>query len=447
MKKELINELTLLAEANNQIDPSLYSKYNVKRGLRNSDGTGVLVGITRIGEVHGYIIDDGERVPIEGHLYYRGVDVTTLVQGFMSEKRFGFEETAYLLLFGELPNCEKLNEFTNLLGESRQLPDGFTEDMILKAPSRDIMNKLAWSVLAFYPYDDNADDMSIRNTLRQCIQLIARFPTMVSYAYQAKCYFYDNKSLYIHSPRPDLSTAENILHMIRPDSQFTRSEAELLDLALVLHAEHGGGNNSTFTIHVVSSSGTDIYSTVAAAVGSLRGPKHGGANIKVIEMMENIKNNVKDWEDRDEVKAYLTKIIKKEAFDLSGLIYGMGHAVYTISDPRTVLLKEKARELAREKGMEKEFSLYTLIEELAPGVFYQVRGIDKIICANVDFYSGFVYQMLNIPRELFTPLFAVSRIAGWCAHRIEELVSGGRIMRPAFKSVVARNGYIDLKSR
>nr|WP_231114152.1 citrate/2-methylcitrate synthase [Moorella thermoacetica] len=436
-----------LAEKNNTIDPDLYEKYNVKRGLRNKDGTGVLVGLTEIGEVHGYILDEGERTPDHGRLLYRGIDIWDIVRGFQQEGRFGFEEVCYLLLFGELPDKKRLEEFTHLLAEHRSLPDGFVEDMILKAPSNDIMNKLARSVLAAYSYDPNPDDISLRNVLRQCIELIARFPIMVAYGYQAKAHYYENKSLYIHLPQTELSTAENFLYMIRPDNQYTSLEAELLDLALVLHAEHGGGNNSAFTVHVVSSTGTDTYSVIAAATGSLKGPKHGGANIKVMKMIEDIKNNVKDWHDEEELRNYLIKILRREAFDRSGLIYGIGHAVYTLSDPRAVLLKQKAAELAREKDMEDEFGLYLAIEKMAPELFVAEKKVDKVVAPNVDFYSGFVYKMLNIPIELYTPIFAISRIAGWCAHRIEELVSGGKIFRPAYKNVLGKKSYIPLEQR
>ena len=446
-KEEIIRRLCLISRSNNYIDPDLYAKYNVKRGLRNSDGTGVLVGLTEVGDVHAYIIDENEIVPIEGRLYYRGIDVYDFVEGFLKDKRFGFEECCYLLLFGKLPNRRELEEFNMLLGEYRKLPDNFVSDMILKAPSKDIMNKLARSVLVSYSYDSNPDDTSLENTLRQCIELIARCPAMVAYGYQAKAHYHDGKSLYIHSPQPELSTAENLLYMIRPDNKYTQLEAETLDLALVLHAEHGGGNNSTFVTHVVSSTGTDTYSAISAAIGSLKGPKHGGANIKVMEMMEDIKAHVKDWNDEDEIAAYLEKILRKEAYDRSGLIYGIGHAVYTLSDPRTVLLKKKAEVLAQEKGMENEYKLYTTIEKLAPDVFYKVKKANKVMCANVDFYSGFVYEMLNIPRELYTPIFAVARIAGWCAHRIEELINGGRIIRPAYKSVAGRKEYISIDKK
>ena len=434
-RESLLGKMGSIIEENDKIDPELYKKYNVKRGLRDLDGTGVLVGLTEIGDVRAYIFDEEEKIPVEGRLMYRGIDINDIVHGYQNEKRFGFEETCYLLLFGELPNKERLEEFEKLLGEYRSLPGGFTEDMILKAPSRDIMNKLARSILASYSYDPNPDDISLKNTLRQCIELIARFPTMAAYGYAAKTHYHDGQSLYIHSPQKNLSTAENILHMIRQDSTYTKSEAELLDLALVLHAEHGGGNNSTFVAHVVTSTGTDTYSAIAAAIGSLKGPQHGGANLKVMGMMEEIKNNVKDWDDEEEIGAYLAKIMRKEAFDRSGLIYGIGHAVYTVSDPRTILLKQKAENLAAETGLDKEYKLYTHIERLAPEVFLKEKNNSKVMCANVDFYSGFVYKMLNIPIELFTPIFAVGRMAGWCAHRIEELVNGGRIIRPAYKNV------------
>lgn len=445
--KEYMEKLNELAYQYNKIPPELYDLYNVKRGLRNSDGTGVLVGLTVIGEVHGYIIDEGEKVPVEGRLSYRGIDVRDIVEGCRKEGRFGFEEVCYLLLFGHLPTAEQLQKFCTLLGESRKLPDNFAEDMILKAPSKNIMNKLARSVLASYSYDPNPDDTSIPNALRQSIELIARLPVMAAYGYQAKAHYHDNKSLYLHMPQPDLSTAENFLYMIRPDCSYTKLEAEVLDEALILHAEHGGGNNSAFATHVVASSGTDTYSAIAAAIGSLKGPKHGGANAKVMAMMEDIKTHVQNWEDEKEVADYLAKILRKEAFDGAGLIYGMGHAVYTLSDPRAVLLKQKAAELAKDKGMEKEFNLYLLIEKLAPEVFMDVKKDSKVICANVDLYSGFVYKMLNIPVELHTPIFAISRIVGWCAHLIEEIVSGGKIIRPAYKSVLSKQEYIPLSQR
>ncbi|MCD6323456.1 MAG: citrate/2-methylcitrate synthase [Clostridiales bacterium] len=447
MKSNYLMELGALAEKNNNILPSLYNKYEVKRGLRNSNGTGVLVGLTEIGDVHGYIMDENEKVPVEGRLSYRGIDVDEISKGFITENRFGFEETIYLLLFGELPNHVELDKFKGLLGLSRYLPDGFLEDMILKAPSNDIMNKLARSVLVLYSYDENPDDTSIVNILRQSMELIARFPALIAYGYQAKAYHYMNKSLVIHTPDLELSTAENILKMSRASGEYTKVEAEILDLMLVLHAEHGGGNNSAFTAHVVSSSGTDIYSAVAAAVGSLKGPRHGGANIRVNRMMKEIKSNVKDWSSDKEVADYLKKILKKEAYDRTGLIYGIGHAVYTKSDPRSAILKRRAEELAKTTGKMEEFSLYKSIERLAPIVFKEVRNNDKDLCANVDFYSGFVYEMLGIPKDLFTPLFATSRIAGWCAHVVEEVLNGGRIIRPAYKSVLKSVDYKPLADR
>ncbi|HEX2927815.1 MAG TPA: citrate/2-methylcitrate synthase [Ruminiclostridium sp.] len=450
MEKRLnnfVDKMVSVVDCTNRINPEYFTKYSVKKGLRNSDGSGVLVGLTEIGEVHGYVMYEGERKEDEGRLVYRGIDVFELVRGFQQEKRFGFEEVCYLLLFGKLPNMAELSEFNELLGDLRALPNGFTEDMILKAPSSDIMNKLARSVLASYSYDSSPDGIDPKNLLRQSIELIARFPTMAAYGFQAKSHYYGGQSLYIHSPRPELSTAENILHMIRPDNKYTQTEAEILDLALVLHAEHGGGNNSTFAARVVSSTETDTYSAIAAAVGSLKGPKHGGANIKAMNMLIDIKEHVSDWADDDEIRNYLIKIINKEAFDRAGLIYGMGHAVYTLSDPRTVLLKEKAHQMAIEKGREKEFLLYDAVERIAPDVFAQVKGTNKNICANVDLYSGFVYDALGIPTELFTPLFAVARIVGWCAHRIEEVVCMQKIIRPAYKSISRPQRYLAMEER
>lgn len=445
--KTFLDSTAEIAKENNTIDSSLYSKFNVKRGLRNEDGSGVLVGLTEIGEVHGYVMDEGEPTPVPGRLLYRGISIENLVKGFQADGRSGFEETAFLLLFGKLPTKKELDDFTSVLAENRELPGDFTESTILKNPSPDIMNKLARSVLTLYSFDPNPEDSSIRNVLRQSIELIAHFPVLVAYGYQAKQHYYNGKSLYIHPPQEDLTTAENFLAMIRPDKQFTRSEAEILDLAFVLHAEHGGGNNSSFTVHVVSSSDTDTYSAIAAAIGSLKGAKHGGANIKVISMMEDIKNNIKDWSNKKEVEDYIAKILKKEAFDRSGLVYGMGHAVYTVSDPRAILLKEKAAELAKETGNQEEFELYNTIAEITPGLFADIKKSDKVISPNVDFYSGFVYKMLKIPTELYTPMFAIARIAGWSAHRLEEIISGGRIIRPAYKSVVGKKEYIPLKDR
>lgn len=443
-----LNKYADLVERNNQLDPMYYTKYDVKRGLRNNDGTGVLVGLTQIGDVHGYIVDEKEKVPVEGRLRYRGYELTDLVTGFQKEGRFGFEETVYLLLFGQLPNKEELNEFKNLLAERRALPPGFTEDMILTAPSSNIMNKLARSVLAAYSYDENPEDTSLENVLRQSIELIAHFPVFIAYGYQAKQHYHEGKTLYIHSPDPELSTAENILRLIRPDGSYTALEADLLDLALVVHAEHGGGNNSAFTIHVVTSSDTDTYSAVSAAVGSLKGSKHGGAAMKVRQMMDDIKQNIEDWDNEEEVASYIEQILRKEAFDGQGLVYGMGHAVYTLSDPRAVLLKGKARELAKEKGYMKEFRLYDIVERLTPSIFRRIKNSNKVISANVDFYSGFVYHMLDIPMELFTPIFAVARMPGWAAHRIEEIINGRRILRPAYKHIRRdAMSYVPLQDR
>lgn len=443
----ILKRLEKLAVHNDPINPDLYKKYDVKRGLRNANGTGVLVGLTRIGDVVGYELKDGEKIAIPGRLIYRGYNVEDLIKDAEQNKQFGFEQCAYLLLFGELPTKEKLERFTSYLGECRILPENFTEDMIMKAPSKDIMNKMARGVLASYSYDDDPENKSVGNVIKQCIQLIARFSTLAAYGYQAKRRYYDNKSMFIHNPKADLSTAESFLRLIRADKSYSRLEAETLDLALILHAEHGGGNNSSLTVHVVSSADTDTYSAIAAAVGSLKGSRHGGANIRVVEMMDELKANVKDWSSEKEVSDYLYKIAKKEAYDKSGLIYGMGHAIYTISDPREILLKAKAKELAKEKGCMEEFELYNMIERLAPSIIQDVHNSDKKVCANVDFYSGFVYTMLNIPRELFTPIFAISRIAGWSAHRIEEIVSGGRIYRPAYKNVSPERDFVPLANR
>ena len=446
-KLAILKKLEKLAIHNDPINPDLYVKYDVKRGLRNANGTGVLVGLTRIGDVVGYEIKNGQKIAVPGRLIYRGYNAEDLIHDAEKNKQFGFEQIAYLLVFGELPNQEQLTKFSNYLGECRVLPPNFTEDMIMKAPSNDIMNKMARGVLASYSYDDNPEDRSVANIVRQCLQLIARFSTIAAYGYQAKRRYYDDKSMYVHNPKPELSTAENFLRLIRSDKQYTRLEAETLDLALIIHAEHGGGNNSSLTVHVVSSADTDTYSAIAAAIGSLKGRRHGGANIKVIEMMDDIKENVKDWSSEKEVSDYIRKIAQKEAFDHTGLVYGMGHAVYTISDPREVLLKQKAKELAKEKGFMDEFNLYDTIERVTPKIIQEVHHSDKPICANVDLYSGFVYSMLDIPRELFTPIFAISRIAGWSAHRIEEIISGGRIYRPAYKNVSAERKFIPLTER
>jgi citrate synthase len=446
-ERQYLDDLTRISVASGTIDPQLYPKYNVKRGLRNANGTGVLVGLTSIGDVHGYIIDEGEKVPVEGRLRYRGIELDEIVRGFQSEKRHGFNEVAYLLLFGFLPTREQLARFSEMLDACRELPEGFTENMILKAPSTDIMNKLARSVLASYSYDPNPDDISIKNVLRQCIEMVARFPTMAAYGYQAKRHYHDGQSLYIHKPKTGFGTAENFLHLVRPDSSYTALEAEILDLSLVLHAEHGGGNNSAFALHVVTSSDTDTYSALAAAVGALKGPKHGGANIRVAEMFDAIKAGVKDWKDDGEVSAYLGKILRKETFDRKGLNSGIGHAVYTLSDPRAVILRGKAEELADEKKRMEEYRLYRTVERCAPKVIAEHKKQVRPLATNVDFYSGFVYSMLNIPRELYTPIFAISRIAGWSAHRIEEITSGGKIIRPAYKTVASKAKYVPIDKR
>ena len=448
ISKDFIESLCDEFQRHNQIDPSYYKKWDVKRGLRNADGTGVMAGITRIGNVRGYYMQDGEKIPDQGHLIYRGIDVDDLISGFMSENRFGFEETAYLLLFGALPTRSQLEQFKAILAEYHTLPPMFTEDMIIKAPSHDVMNKLARSVLALYSYDDNPDDLSLANQLRQAVGLIARVPTIVAHAFAVKRHYYDNESLYLHRPQEGLSVAENFLYSVRHDNQYTAEEARLLDLCLVLHAEHGGGNNSAFACRVLSSSGTDFYSAIAAAVGSLKGPRHGGANKKVMEMFGGLEADVKDWADDDAVRDYLARLLRKEAGDRSGLIYGIGHAIYTLSDPRAVVLKRFARKLAESKGMLEEFELFERVERLAPEVLLSVKGEEKVVCANVDFYSGLVYKMMGIPMELYTPLFAVARMVGWCAHRIEEVYQpGNRIIRPAYKAVAPMRTFVPLDQR
>ncbi|MBE7066002.1 MAG: citrate/2-methylcitrate synthase [Ruminococcaceae bacterium] len=447
--KESFKNMSEKVLCSDKFDPELYGKYNVKRGLRNQDGTGVLVGLTSIGDVRAYIMEENEKVPIDGKLVYRGMDVRKLVEGTQRRDAFGFEETVYLLLTGMLPTQTELDEFNKMLGDYRKLPEGFAEDMIMKAPSPNIMNKLARCVLASYSYDENPDDLSFDNVLRQCIMLIAQLPTMAAYAYQTKSHYYDDKSLYIHNPQSNLSTSENFLQMIRPDSKYTKLEAEMLDLALVLHAEHGGGNNSTFAVHVVSSSGTDTYSAMATAIGALKGHKHGGANLKVMDMIDDMKKYVTDKKSEKQIEDYLLRVLNKEVNDGSGLIYGIGHAVYTISDPRAILLKNKAEELADSLGGEwkEEFEFYKRIEKVAPSVFDKFKHSSKSMCANVDFYSGLVYTMLNIPKELYTPIFAISRIAGWSAHRLEELAVNNRIMRPAYKNVGKKQPYTELDQR
>lgn len=443
-----ITKLAQLCKENCQIDPDLYGKYEVKRGLRDISGRGVLTGLTEISEIRSYTIIDNDMVPCEGKLFYRGYDVEELVGGMIRDQRFGFEETAYLLMFGNLPKEEELQQFRNLIGEYREnLPTSFVRDIIMKAPSKDMMNTLARSVLTLYTYDEQADDTSIENVLRQSLQLIALFPLISVYGYQAYSHYHNGNSLYIHQPLKEQSTAETILHILRPDSKFTPLEARILDIALILHAEHGGGNNSTFTTHVVTSSGTDTYSAVAASLGSLKGPKHGGANIKVIKMFEDMKEKVQDWEDEEEIEQYLRDLLNKKAFDKKGLIYGMGHAVYSISDPRANIFREFVEKLSIEKGEQKEYGLYSKVERLAPQVIAKERKIYKGVSANVDFYSGFVYNMLGLPLELYTPIFAIARIAGWSAHRIEEIINEGKIIRPAYKSVAKHLPYVDMKDR
>ena len=442
-----ILELSEICMKNSVINPELYGKYDVKRGLRDISGRGVLTGLTDISEIQSYIMEEEDMIPCDGQLFYRGINIQEIVSGFIKEKRFGFEETAYLLMFGQMPNRTQLEEFNRILGEYRTLPTSFVRDIIMKAPSADMMNTLARSVLTLYSYDDAADDISIPNVIRQCLQLTALFPLLSVYGYQAYRHYHDGQSLYIHTPDPNLSTAENILRLLRPDSSYTELEARILDVALVLHAEHGGGNNSTFTTHVVTSSGTDTYSSVAASLGSLKGPKHGGANIKVVRMIEDMKEVVKNWEDEEEVGRYLTALLHKEAFDKAGLIYGMGHAVYSLSDPRANLFKHFVESLSKEKGKEEEFKLYSMVERLAPEIISKERKIYKGVSANIDFYSGFVYSMLDLPLELYTPIFAIARIAGWGAHRVEELINAGKIIRPAYKSISERVEYVPLDER
>ncbi len=428
------------------LDLNLYEEYDVKRGLRESDGKGVLTGLTEISDVVAFRTEEGRKIPAEGRLYFQGYNVMDLKKGF-EKRKFNFEETIYLLLFGALPNQQQLQSFIEILSQYRELPNKFVRDVIMKAPSMDIMNALQRSVLTLYSYDENPDDISIQNVLKQCLSLIATFPLISVYAYHAYQHYHNDKSLLIRYPDPELSTAENILRILRDDGQYTELEARVLDIALVIHAEHGGGNNSTFTTHVVSSTGTDTYSAIAASLGSLKGPKHGGANLKVENMFADIKEHVRDWGDDNAVRDYLVKIMNKEAFDGSGLIYGMGHAVYTLSDPRAVILKEYAKSLSEEKGLTGEFELYERVERIASELLTNRKKLHKPICCNVDFYSGFVYSMLGIPKQLYTPMFAISRIAGWSAHRIEELVNEGKIIRPAYKYVGHHREYVDLNER
>ena len=442
-----IEKLASLTEKASYVKPELYTEYGVKRGLRDVNGKGVLVGITNISEVNSQRVIDGKNVPIPGELYYRGYNVQDIVRNIKPDNHFGFEEIAYLLLFGELPTKEQLHDFIKLLSSYRSLPKNFVRDSILKKPSNDMMNSLARSVLALYSYDDNPDDISEENVLRQCLQLIAMFPLLSVYGYQAYRYYSKGDSLIIHRPKKEYSTAENILHCLRDDSSFTPLEAKLLDVALILHAEHGGGNNSTFTTHLVSSSGTDTYSAIAAALGSLKGPRHGGANIKVVKMFADMKKHVRDWTDEEEVGNYLRALLHKEAFDHAGLIYGIGHAVYSISDPRAVIFQGYVEQLAEAKGYEKEYALYSLVERLAPQIISEERKMYKGVSPNVDFFSGFVYQMLGLPMELFTPIFAIARIAGWSAHRMEEICHHDKIMRPAYMTVREHRKYVPIDER
>ncbi len=441
--------LTELSAKSNLIEPELFTKYDVKRGLRDLNGKGVLAGLTNISDVRATATVNGETVPADGKLYYRGYDVEDLVAGFSKENRFGFEEITYLLLFNKLPNVDEfeLASFVKILSGYRSLPTSFVRDIIMKAPSIDMMNALARSVLTLYSYDDRADDTSLSNVLRQGLQLISLFPLLTIYGYQAYCHYHDGKSLFIHKPLPELSTAENILHILRPDSSYTPLEAKLLDIALVLHMEHGGGNNSSFTTHVVTSTLTDTYSVIAAAIGSLKGPRHGGANIKVVKMFEELKKEIKDWTDEDEVSAYLRRLLHKEAFDRSGLIYGVGHAIYSKSDPRAEIFRSFVATLSDEKGLRDEFNLYALVEKLGPQVIAAERQMYKGVSTNVDFYSGFAYSMLGLPLELYTPIFAIARISGWIAHRMEELTNNGKIIRPAYKPIGEEKPYIKMPNR
>lgn len=429
-----------------RIDQGLYKTYDVKQGLRDADGRGVLTGLTEISDVQGFKREGGKRVPIPGELYYQGYNVQDLVRGFHGSKH-GFEETTFLLLFGELPTQDQLNEFMEVMGDLRSLPENFNRDVIMKAPSRNIMNVLQRCVLTLYSYDEDPDNISVRHVLEQSLSLIAKFPVIAAYGYQSYRHKFNDSSLIIHRPKANLSTAENILRLLRSDCKYTDLEAQVLDICLVIHAEHGGGNNSTFTSHVITTTGTDTYSTVSGSLGSLKGPRHGGANMKVQQMFADMKANISDWENEDQIRAYLKGLLNHEGFDHSGLIYGMGHAVYSISDPRAVILKEYARKLSEEKGYVKEFALYDRVERIAKELIMNGRNVVKPVCANVDFYSGFVYTVLNIPTELFTPIFAISRIAGWSAHRIEELVNRGKIIRPAYQYVGEHKEYLPIEER
>ncbi len=447
---EITDEIQALADLclkNSKINPELYTQYSVNRGLRDVNGNGVLTGLTEISEIQAFDLSKGEKIPCEGELYYRGYDVQKLVGGFISEKRFGFEEITYLLIFGALPSQEQLKSFKELLAKYRTLPTSFVRDIIMKAPSADMMNTLARSVLTLHAYDTEANNTELTNVLRQCLLLTAVFPLLSVYGYQSFKHYHEGESFFIHTPKAELSTAENILYMLRPDCKYSEAEARILDVALVLHAEHGGGNNSTFTTHVVTSSGTDTYSAISAALGSLKGPKHGGANIKVVRMFEDMKKSLTDWTDEKQIHDYLLKLLRKEAFDKAGLIYGMGHAIYSLSDPRANIFKEFVQGLSEEKGRTDEFKLYSAVERIAAEVIAEERKIYKGVSANVDFYSGFVYNMLDLPLELYTPIFAIARISGWSAHRLEELINAGKIIRPAYMNVADRQGYVPLNQR
>ncbi|MDZ4168383.1 MAG: citrate/2-methylcitrate synthase [Coriobacteriia bacterium] len=442
-----LDNWTSIAQQQCPVDPGLYVEYDVKRGLRDQAGRGVLAGLTRIGDVVGTAREGDHLVPAPGQLLYRGIEVTDLVDGFVSTGQAGFEETAYLLLFGSLPTTPQLDEFGAYLSEMRRMPRSFIHDGILRMPSKDIMSAMMRGVLGLYTLDPAADDTSTRNVLRQSLHLIAKFPMLAVYAYQAYLDEFHGKSLVIHRPEPECSTAENFLHMLRPNSAFTKLEALVLDMMLVLHAEHGGGNNSTFATHVVSSTGTDTYSAIAASLGSLKGPRHGGASLKVVQMFDSLREDITDWKDDEEIADFLHRVLDKQAFDGAGLIYGMGHPVYSVSDPRTVILRRYAEQLASEKGFSEEFELHTRVERLAPLIVSAKRRVFKGVSANIDFYSGFVYRMLDIPAELYTPLFAISRVVGWSAHRLEELADGGKIIRPAYKSVSPLQSYVPISQR
>lgn len=442
-----MERLASICKENGKIDSGFYSKYDVKQGLRDVNGKGVLTGLTNISEIFARAIVDGKEVPCDGRLFYRGYEVKDIIHGFSKDKRFGFEEVTYLLLFGELPTSQQLKTFNDILAEMRQLPNNFVRDIIMKATSPDMMNILSRGVLTLYYYDQNVGNGSIENVLRQCLELIAKFPLLAVYGYQTYRHKQQGDSFFIHHPEKNFSTAENILHLLRKDSQFTELEARVLDIALVLHAEHGGGNNSTFTTRVVTSSGSDTYSVISAALSSLKGSKHGGANIKVVEMFDDLKKNVRDWEDEDEISRYLNDLLDGKAFDGAKLIYGMGHAIYSESDPRAKAFRSFVGPLAEEKGRQEEYRLYEKVEKLAPDIIQSRRKIFKGVCPNVDFFSGFVYDMLGLPRELYTPLFAIARISGWSAHRLEELISGSRIIRPAYESVAPRREYVPIDAR